>query len=154
VKQRFINFKNNFKNMDEKNSKFFKIYYILVIVYAFIGLFDTFLYGGKETFKQVEISGLYSLLIGLFEFAIFVLSIVALVLFIKNKFSKITLVIPIYHIVMAIFVFVYAIIWGIINVMQSTPISEQLIPPGLIAIGIISSLFELFFSGYVLYKFK
>ena len=137
----------------KKESKFFKPYYLLVIVYAIIGLLDSLVFSGmKETFGQVSI--LWTVLVGIYAFAIFVLSIIALVLFIKNKLAKITIVIPIYHLVSAVLIFFYGIIWGVVSAVQGNPINEQLIPPGLIVIGVVSSLFELIFSIYVLSKFK
>ena len=137
----------------KKESKFFKPYYLLVIVYAIIGLLDSLVFSGmKETFGQVSI--LWKVIVGIYAFAIFVLSIIALVLFIKNKLAKIILVIPIYHLVSAVLILFYGIIWGVVSAVQGNPINEQLIPPGLIAMGVVSSLFELIFSIYVLSKYK
>lgn len=137
----------------EKDNIFFKTYFVLVIVYAIIGLLDSFVFSGmKETFGQISI--IWIIIVSLFELAIFILGIVALVIFIKNKFSKITLVIPIYHLIAAVLIFIYGIAWGVLSAVEGNPIPEQLIPPGMIAIGTISSLFELIFSIYILSKFK
>lgn len=137
----------------EQESTFFKFYYILVIIYAIIGLLDSLVFSGtKETFGQISI--LWQVIVMIFVFAIFVLSIIALFIFIKNKFAKITLVIPIYYLVSTVLLFFYGIIWGVVSAVQGDLINEQLIPPGLLVIGIISSLFELIFSVYVLSKFK
>lgn len=139
--------------MEEKNSKFFKTYFILMIIWAVIGLIDSFfITGSKETFGQINM--VYTLLLWLFVFAILVLSIIALVLFIKNKFSKISLVLPIYHIVAVILIIVYGIIWGVTSAILGNPITNQAVTSLLIGIGIISSLFELVFSGYILNKFR
>lgn len=140
--------------MAERESKFFKIYFILMIVYAILGLLDALVFtGAKETAGQI--SNLYLLFIGiLIPLGIFILSIVALTIFIRSKFAKITLVIPIYHIIATILIVGYGIVWGIVMVMQGVEASGQLIPPGLVLIGIISSLFELIFSSYILYKFR
>ncbi|MFP4403155.1 MAG: hypothetical protein ACLFPJ_02280 [Candidatus Woesearchaeota archaeon] len=137
----------------EKNNKFFKIYFILVLVYAIIGLLDSFVFSGmKETFGQI--STIWMIIGSLFGLIKFILSIIALIIFIKKKFSKITLVIPIYHLVATVLLFIYGFAWGILSAVQGNSINEQLIPPGMIAIGIISSLFELIFSIYILSKFK
>ncbi|MBS3072326.1 hypothetical protein J4477_00650 [Candidatus Pacearchaeota archaeon] len=137
----------------EKSSRFFKTYFILVIFYAIIGILDSlFLSGMKETFGQISI--LWMVFVSLFEFAIFILSIIALVVFIKNKLPKVTLIMPIYHLITAVLILIYGFAWGILSAVQGNPIAGQLIPPGMIAIGVISSLFELIFSIYILSKFK
>ena len=137
----------------EKSSRFFKTYFILVIFYAIIGILDSlFLSGMKETFGQISI--LWMVFVSLFEFVIFILSIIALVVFIKNKLPKVTLIMPIYHLITAVLILIYGFAWGILSAVQGNPIAGQLIPPGMIAIGVISSLFELIFSIYILSKFK
>jgi len=137
----------------EKSSRFFKTYFILVIFYAIIGILDSlFLSGMKETFGQISI--LWMVFVSLFEFTIFILSIIALVVFIKNKLPKVTLIMPIYHLITAVLILIYGFAWGILSAVQGNPIAGQLIPPGMIAIGVISSLFELIFSIYILSKFK
>ncbi len=139
--------------MKENNSKFFKTYFILMIIWAIIGLIDSlFITGGKETYGQINI--VYALFIGTLEFAILVLSVISIVIFVKNKFSKISLVLPIYHIVAAILIFVYGVLWGLTSAIQGNQIANQSVTPELIVIGVILSLFELIFSGYVLNKFK
>lgn len=137
----------------EQESKFFKIYFILVIIYAIIGLLDSLVFSGmKETIGQISI--LWQVIVMIVVFAIFVLSIIALVIFIKNKFAKITLVIPIYYLVTTVLIFLYGMIWGVVLAVQGDLINEQPISPVLLVIGIISSLFELIFSVYILSKFR
>ncbi len=137
----------------EQESKFFKIYFILVIIYAIIGLLDSLVFSGmKETMGQISI--LWQVIVMIVVFAIFVLSIIALVIFIKNKFAKITLVIPIYYLVTTVLIFLYGMIWGVVLAVQGDLINEQPISPVLLVIGIISSLFELIFSVYILSKFR
>ncbi|MBI4450436.1 hypothetical protein HY642_00545 [Candidatus Woesearchaeota archaeon] len=138
--------------MRAKNSKFFKAYFVLMVLWAVIGLIDSFFTGSKTTVGQV--STVYALFIGLFEFAVLALSVVAIYLFIKNKFSKLALALPIYHVATAILLVVYGFIWGVTSAVQGNPITDMSITPGLIAYGVISSLFELVFSSYILYRFR
>lgn len=136
-----------------KSTKFFKTYFILVIAGAIIGLLDSLLFtGAKATIDQVPIAWLaFS---GIFAFGIFILSIIALYISIKNKLAKITLVIPIFYLAITVIVFVYGMVSGVTSAVQGSVPTEQLIPPALLTIGILSSSFELLFSVYVLSKFK
>ncbi|MCA9459594.1 MAG: hypothetical protein KC550_03530 [Nanoarchaeota archaeon] len=137
--------------MDENSSGFFKTYYILMIIFAIIGLTDSFLtYFAKSLVEYI----IWSVITSLLSLGVFILSIIAVIKFTKNQFSKITLVIPIFHIAYPVFLLIIGIIWGIMSVASGNLINPQTIPVWLILIGIVSSLFELVFSGYILNKFK
>lgn len=139
--------------MKEQKSKFFKHYFIVMIIWAILGLIDSFFISGtKETFGQINIT--YTLFIGLLDFAIVILSLIAIIIFIQNKFSKISLVLPIYDIVGTILYVLYGVILGLLSSIQGRPLADQFISPELITISIISSLFELVFSIYILNRFK
>jgi hypothetical protein len=135
----------------ENESKFFKIYFILVIIYSIIGLSNSIFSGMIETYGQMP--NLLMILASIFSFLIFILSIVALVIFIKNKFAKITLVIPIYELVTAILMGIWGVVIGVLSVVQANPIDNQSIPLVMIIVGFLTSLFELVFSAYVLKKY-
>lgn len=136
----------------EKGNTFFKVYFILAIVYAILGLLDSLVFSGMKTVGQI--SPIWSIIVTLSQFAMFILSIIALVIFIKNKFAKITFVIPIYHLIFIVVINIFGIAWVVISALQGNPVNEISTPPGTVAIGTISSLFELLFSIYILIKFK
>ena len=137
--------------MDERNSKFFKIYFILAIIFAIVGLFSSFFHN-FETWGQTIGVDIY--FISIYSIAIFILSIVAVYSFWQNKFSKITLIIPIYYIVIFILTFVYGLMVGFLTYYLGILLSEIPVPPESNIISLFTSLFELFFSMYVLNKFR
>lgn len=139
--------------MKENESIFFKVYCGLFIINAIIGLAEGFLI--TSTGRSLgEISMLYLLVTGTIWAVILIMSVVAIFLFSKYKFSKITLVLPIYFLVITTLVFLYGMVWGLISSLQGISVTEQLTPPGLAVVSIISSLFELAFSVYLLYRYK
>jgi len=137
------------KESAKKGRKFFKAYFILAIIFALVGLLDSFISLG---YSHVPI--LWQIFTGLFALAILVLSVIALVIFTKNKFKKITLVIPIYYLAVTILSFLVGVVFGFVLVSQGRPIGELSIPSIFIPLGIIASLFELIFSTYIFLKFK
>ncbi|MBI2548858.1 hypothetical protein HYW21_05905 [Candidatus Woesearchaeota archaeon] len=139
--------------MKEKESLFFKIYYFLAIINAIIGLADAFtLMTTKKTLNDLSL--LYIFVTGTLGTALLIMSVIALIMVFRYKFSKITLVLPIYYLVIYFGVFLYGFLWGAISSLQGISAAEQLIPPGLIAVQIISSVFELVFCIYLLYKYR
>jgi len=137
--------------MKEKNSIFFKTYYILMVIFAIIGLIDASFAYFNETFGDVLI---WAFIVSLFAIAVFILSIIAIVKFRKYRFSKITLFIPIYHIVIQSLLFVLGMVLGAIGVIQGVPFEDVAIPSWFAAAGVISSTFELIFAGYILNRFR
>ncbi|MBW2975292.1 hypothetical protein KY366_06240 [Candidatus Woesearchaeota archaeon] len=141
------------KKAAKKPGMFFMAYYILALAYAVIGLLDSLVFSGMQQ-EIGDIPALWMIFVNIFAFAILVLSIIALILFIKKKLARVTLVLPIYHLLASVFVFLYGIIWGMLLVAQGAPIAAQVIPPGMLIIGMVSSLFELGFSGYILSRYR
>ncbi len=134
--------------------KFFKTYFILVIFSAILWLSETIYFAFTEASVH-DVPWIWSILGSLFSFAMFVLSIVALILFIRNKFAKITFVIPIFLIVVLVIVFVWGFIKGIVAAIQGIPADQIVIlTPAYIIFIILASLFKLSFSIYSLLKFK
>ena len=138
--------------MKEKYGKFFKKYYILMIVYAVFGLISGYVSYSDSTFGDVVVWWAY--LGSLITLGVVVLSVIAIFNFRKNKLSNITLIIPIYHIVLAVATFIYGIILGIGAIISGINPDNIVIPSWFTLSAIISSLFELVFSVYILNKFK
>ena len=136
-----------------RGHRFFKIYFILAIIFAIIGILEYLFYFGTELIFG-EINIIWSSIMFLFNFGMVLLSIYALINFIENKFAKITLVIPIYHIITIISIFLFFFAWGIIMGMQGVPAAEQTVSSSLLTVQILGSSFELIFSIYILYKFR
>ena len=134
-------------------NKFFKTYYMILIFYAVLGILDSLVFGGvKDTVG--EVSNLWIGIVSVVGIAVFIMSIFALVKFIKLKLPKLTWILPIYHLFGWVFFVVYGLIWGVMAAIQGNPINEQSIPPGLMVVGVLSSIFELGFSIFILKKFK
>ena len=132
----------------EKKGEYFKVYYIFAIVYAIVGLIDSLVWiFTQKTGLDIPI---LKVMLPLFSLVIFAMSIAALVLFSTHKFAKITLVMPIYHLASAVFMIVIGVTFGIVSGINGAIV----VPPGLAIWGIVSSLFELVFSLYVLLKFQ
>lgn len=138
--------------MKEKKSRLFWSYYIYLIFFALFGLFDSNMALQLDNYGSMGLA--YSVVASLLSITTFIFSIIALVMFLRYKFRKLTIVLPIYHIVIALLVFAYSFTWGIMIAFQGGNLAEQAIPPGLVVLGYITSLFELIFAGFVIYKFK
>ena len=135
----------------EKSVKFFKIYYILMIIYAIMGFIDGYLSYVNSTFGDLLI---WSYSFSFIVFGVFVLSIIAIFNFRKNGLSRTTFIIPIYHIVFQTIIVIYAIFLAINSIASGIDYTNIVIPSWFTLVAIISSLFELIFSIYILLKFR
>jgi hypothetical protein len=139
--------------MKEKKSVFFRIYFILMIISSLVRLFDIiFMIGKQSAYTNVGIE--YNLVVGTFEYGIMILSIIAIIVFIKRNFSRVSLVLPVYHIGGAIGIFVYQTLFELISIIRGIAIQDMGVPPGLIEIGVLSYLFELIFAIYIVDRYK
>lgn len=121
------------------------------MLYAFVGIFDYF-YSGQTKLEEINI--LYTATVAFFALIILGLSIVALFLFIKNKFAKITLVMPAFHLAFFALTIIVGLVLGFSSGIQGQSITEAVISGSVYLLALISSIFELVFSIYILYKFK
>ncbi len=81
----------------KSEDSFFKIYFILVIVYAILGIIDTLFITGNTILLQIQQNTamfVWLIIFGLYQTAIFILSVVALVKAIKQKL-KFKIILPI-----------------------------------------------------------
>jgi|SRR3989338_9354023 len=138
--------------MRKIESRFLKVYFIILIIYAIFGLLDSIVFSGsKENFGQMGV--MYNILIAMFIFSVFILSIVALIIFAVKKYPKVIIFMPIYQIAAKIIIFGGGIVWGIILFIKGADIVGQPIPSIVVIIGVLTSLFELIYCSYVLYKY-
>ena len=128
--------------MVEKKLKFLRIYLILTLVFGVIGLSDSIL-------SLLKISSLtYSIILGTLAFVFFFFNIFALVHIMQEKLEKITWVLPTYHILTTILFTILGIILSLAGLLNQIAIFL------LIIIGLLSSIFEIGFSVYLLKRFK
>ena len=128
--------------MVEKKLKFLRIYLILTLVFGVIGLSDSIL-------SLLKISSLtYSIILGTLSFVFFFFNIFALVHIMQEKLEKITWVLPTYHILTTILFTILGIILSLAGLLNQIAIFL------LIIIGLLSSIFEIGFSVYLLKRFK
>ena len=139
------------KQMLEKNSKFFKAYFIVMVVYAALGVFSMFSYRFMGLLRTpgmyIQIT-LYALT-GIIFYAIIILSIIALIMFIVHRFRKGTLVMPIYVLAYAIFFFIFSFVSMFLYM-----ISPMFGTYMLMGIPLVSYVFMLAYSIYMLVKFR
>ncbi|MFW6014252.1 MAG: hypothetical protein ACOCQG_03695 [Candidatus Nanoarchaeia archaeon] len=127
---------------------FFKTYFILMIVYSVFGIFNSILrlLGYGDFIEENPFLMFIGVLFTLLSLAIFVLSIIALIRFIKGNLPKLTLIVPI----VVLGVFVIGLFFGIfVAISGSFAILELLL-----FVDLFSCLFILPFSIDVLSRFK
>ena len=128
--------------MVEKKLGFFKIYLIIALAFGVIGLSDSLL-----SLFQIS-STIYEIVVGILAFLFFFFNIFALVHIMQDKLEKITWILPLYHLLSAIlFTFV-----GIILSLKGLLTNGVLLSFGII--GILTSVFEVLFSLYLLKRFE
>ncbi len=125
----------------ERLQKFLRTYLIIAILYALLGVLDSIL----QLIKYV--TPMYTGLLSFMTFLFFLFNIVALVVLYKSNQERITLVLPVYHLALFLFFFLFGIVTA------SLAIKENLFF-GIAIFGLISSLAELGFGYYVLRKFR
>jgi len=135
--------------MKSKQKKFLRVYLALSIFFALLSLFEFFVrgsisyVGGLISLKSI---GLILGIIGLGSLAYFVISVYALIIFVKNRMHKFTLVIPIIEIA----TFSISIALAILNIWINTTLIFARIRP----INLPIDIFYIAFSIYLLRKFK
>ena len=104
------------KVLDPWKDEFLKVYYVILIVNAVISIAQVAIYGKEMMTLQTEptsgvvIMGAIASILG---FILFVLSIVALVRFLKRKYDKKLIIVPIIYIVAPIVLSVVGIVLSI-----------------------------------------
>ena len=128
--------------MVEKKLRFLRIYLIITLAFGVIGISDSLL----SLFNASSI--VYGIIIGLLAFLFFFFNIFALVHFMQDKLEKITWVLPIYHLLTAIFLTIIGVSLALAGLLNSGVV---------FFFGILSSLtsiFEILFSLHLLKRFK
>jgi len=139
------------KKFLEKDSKFFKAYFIVMIIYAALGIFSLFSFRFLwRIMPTTYIHLTLSFITGLLYYAVIILSIIALIMFIVHRFRKGTLVLPIYVLVFAVFFFIFNLLLSTIFFMLVPILASYM----LIGIPFVSYAFMLAYSIYMLVKFK
>ncbi len=135
------------KTNKKKQSRFFYAYYVIAIIYAAYIL----LHSASYLFLGDVFNMLLLPLDLLWIVGILILSISALVIFVRQRMPKIALVLPIYHITMVGLIILLSVSLVIIAIKEGVPPPDI---PGLIFVDIITSLFEFGFSFYLLKRFQ
>lgn len=123
----------------ERLQKFLRTYLIIAIFYALLGVLDSILQLTKY------VTPFYTGLLSFMTFLFFLFNIIALVVLYKSIQERITLVLPVYHLALFLFFFLFGIVTA------SLAIKENLFF-GIALFGLISSLAELGFSYYLMKK--
>ena len=119
---------------------FLKFYLVIALLMGFLGLLD-------NVFAVVNFTLLlyrYSVVTILFLFFFFNVS--ALAVFRHHRVEHIAYVLPIYHLLSYL---LFIGVGAVIIFIETTP---EFLTIGIILAGFLSSLFEILFSGYLLYR--
>jgi len=131
-----------------------KPFYIIALIYAILSVISTI----PLLFVSISINNpvysAFSFLMLFFSIGIFVLSIVAIVSFIKVKSRRILLVLPVYYVIMMPLLIIASFIYGIIIAASGEPLDSLELPVFMIVISLILSTFELVFSSAILKNLK
>ena len=131
-----------------------KPFYIIALIYAILSVISTI----PLLFVSISINNpvysAFSFLMLFFSIGIFVLSIVAIVSFIKVKSRRILLVLPVYYVIMMPLLIIASFIYGIIIAASGEPLDSLELPVFMIVISLILSTFELVFSSTILKNLK
>jgi len=96
----------------KSENSFFKTYFILVIVYAILGIIDTLFITGNTSLLQIQQNTamfVWLIIFCLYQIAIFILSVVALVKAIKQKL-KFKIILPILLLVEFMFFTIFSLV--------------------------------------------
>ena len=126
----------------ENKKRFLQVYLIIALLFGILGVIDASL----NFFGSY--SPMYGLIIAGFAFVFFIYNLFVLVHFMQDKLEKITLVLPIYYLVSYFVFFMLGLILVITGVLGG------MVLWGLNIIGLLASLFEIVFAGYLLRRFK
>jgi hypothetical protein len=123
----------------EKKKSFLQIYLWITLFFGFLGLLD-------NTLNFFNLNHIFSTFVVIVAFSFFIFNIVALIIFFRSPLKKIYFVLPIYHLLTYIF-FVGLGIYLLVSNLTLGWITLTLI-----ITGIITSIFEIVFSIYLLKK--
>ena len=124
-----------------KKTKFLKVYLISALTLGIFGLLDIILALLNLT------NAIYLSLMAVIFFLWFVINIIALTIFIHNRLSKITYVLPTYYILTFIGLTAFSILMSISTIL---PMIQNVVTMLLL----VGSLFEIGFSVYLLRSFN
>jgi len=125
---------------------FLHVFYALSLVYGLVGIADALILTDNFTYIWSMFNAFYAL-------AIFVLSIVAMSVFVKAKLPPITWVLPIYHLVFFIVLIVTSVFLLFLSYKRGILI-DQVTLPKMLWIGMVSSVFEVIYSTYILFRYR
>ncbi|GEM_PF-6562063 len=122
------------------NFWFLKTYLIISLFFGTIDLIDNFL-----TFLKISYPW-YTLLLSIFFFLFFFFNIFFLIIFRQHRVLRIAYLLPIYYLISYAFFFVAALFLSQLEVLPSWLV------PATIIFGVVTSIFEMGFSIYLLQK--
>ena len=122
--------------------KFVATYLVLALVFGILGLVD-----GVVNLVGVEVA-IYSIVIGILSGLFFFFNLFAWVHLKHEKAEGITLVLPIYHVISYLLFFGLGIALGLMGLFFAGVFTFFVI------VGVITSVFELGFSFYLLRRFE
>ena len=137
----------------EQRKGFLKAFFIVIICSGIAGLIEYFFFAGKG---DLTAAGpiLWNVLTSIIGIGVFVLSIIAIVIFAKDKFPKITLVMPITELGVGLIVFLYGFIVGLRVGLSGGTDADIIFHPFIFTFALIFSFFEVVFASFMLTKFK
>jgi hypothetical protein len=134
--------------MNESENMMFKVYYLLTLMYGIFSIISV-IYKYLNHGNSIV---LLSLISQLFSITVIISSIYVLRYFKKMKFDRISIILPVYHIVIFCSLLAFAFLnWFLI--LQGSAIDKTTLLIGLTLFGITTSLFEVIFSGYIIHRF-
>ena len=136
------------KRSVKENNGGVRAFYLTAFIYAILSILAVIILKWREGSTGLEIKVIY-VLATLYALAILIWSIVAWAVFVKNKASKKTLVLPIYYIAMMIVTFMIGFIYVLATGEQLNSLNWEWV-----TISILSSLFEAVYASYILKRSK
>ncbi len=121
-------------------TRFLKAYLIAAVALAIIGIADSVL-----LFLALELP-FYSPAVSVFSFLFFFFNLLAFFVFYHQSLERIVYVLPVYYLVSFV-------VFGIAGVVLSAALLKSMFPY-LVAISLLTSLFEFGFSVYLLRRFR
>lgn len=133
-----------------QRKEFMRAYFIVMICYGIIGLLNHFLFNGNS--MEAASPMWWNVIGSIAGIGVFVLSIIAIVVSVKDKFPKITLVMPIAELGVTFVMFIYGFVLGIKLVLSGGAEADIIFHPFMFTFALLFSIFELLFSSFVLTK--
>lgn len=144
-----------------ERSEFVKVYFALVILNSLVAVVSAVLFRPVAGELQTGIDP-FAILASLLGFAVFVLSIIALVMFIRRKYSRFSWIVPILSILFPIAIMIatsiiVAVTWSsnaeaFMNQNATPEEIAALVPAGLKTLNYISSLISVIIGGLASYS--